>query len=81
MELRKNKQNKFLKKALEIIKENKSAFEALEEFEKTGKIITKKRLNFTIDRDVAKRFREYCRKERLNMSEIVENLIKTKFLK
>lgn len=81
MESKKNKQSKFLKRALEIIDENKSAFDALLEFEKTGKIITKKRMNFTIDRDTAKKFREYCKKERLNMSEAVENLIKTKFLK
>ena len=32
--------------------------------------------NFTIDRELAKEFRECCKKNRLNMSEQVENLIK-----
>ncbi len=69
-------QSKFLETALRIIKEKPSGFKALEEFEKTGRTILKTRLNFTIDREVAKNFREYCRKHRLNMSKEVEDLIK-----
>ena len=66
------------KKIDKIIEEHKSAFKALEEFEKTGRLITKTRLNFTIGRETAKNFRDYCKKNRLNMSEIVEKLIKKK---
>ena len=69
------------KKIDKIIEEHQSAFKALEEFEKTGRLITKTRLNFTIDRETAKKFRDYCKKQRLNMSEIIEKLIKTKVLK
>jgi len=58
------------------MEEKKSALKALEEFEKTGRVITKTRLNFTIDRTLAKEFRDYCKKHRINMSELVENLIK-----
>lgn len=76
-----SQKSRFLKKAMKIIDENPSIFKALEEFEKTGKIITKKRLNFTIDRETANKFRDYCKKNKLNMSKIIEDLIKTKFLK
>ena len=70
-------QSKFLKNALRIIKEKPAGFIALEEFEKTGRTITKRRLNFTIDREIAKRFRDHCKKNRLNMSEEVENTIRS----
>lgn len=73
-----SQKSKFLQNALRIIEEKPSGFKALEEFEKTGKTITKTRLNFTIDREIAKKFREYCRKNHLNMSKEVENLIKKK---
>jgi len=73
-----SQKNKFLKKAFEIIEEKPAIFKALEEFEKTGKVITKTRLNFTIDREIAKGFREYCKKRHLNMSKEVENMIKAK---
>ena len=69
-------QSEFLKNALRIIKEKPSGFKALEEFEKTGRTILKTRLNFTIDRGTAKKFRDYCRKHKLNMSKEVENFIK-----
>ena len=69
-------QSKFLKNALKIIKERPSGFKALEEFEKTGKTILKIRLNFTIDRETAKKFRDYCKKHNLNMSKIIEDSIK-----
>lgn len=76
-----SQKSKFLKKAMKIIDNNPSVFKALEEFEKTGKLITKKRLNFTIDREIAKKFRDYCKKNNINMSEIIEDFIKTKFFK
>ncbi len=76
--LNEGKQSEFLKNFEKILKEKPSGFKALEEFEKTGKIITKTRLNFTIDREIARKFREYCRKHRLNMSKLIEEMIKKK---
>ncbi len=71
-------QSKFLSRAMQLMEEKGSALKALEEFEKTGKTITKARLNFTIDREIAREFRDYCRKHHLNMSELVEKMIKNK---
>lgn len=71
-----SQKSKFLKNALRLIEEKPAGFKALEEFEKTGKTITKTRLNFTIDRELARKFRDYCKKHRLNMSELVETWIK-----
>ncbi len=70
--------SEFLKNFEKILKEKPSGFKALEEFEKTGKALTKTRLNFTIDREIAKNFREYCKKQKLNMSNLVEEMIKRK---
>jgi hypothetical protein len=74
-------QSKALKAALRVIKEKPGVFKALEEFEKTGKAVTRTRLNFTIDREIARQFREYCIKNHINMSKAVEDTIKAKFLK
>ena len=70
--------DKPLSRAMQLMEEKKSALKALEEFEKTGRAITKTRLNFTIDRETAREFREYCRKKHLNMSEQIEKIIKSK---
>ena len=71
-----SQKSKFLENALKIIKEKPAGFKALEEFEKTGKTLTKTRLNFTIDRELAKEFRDYCKNSNLNMSRQIESLIK-----
>lgn len=76
-----SQKSKFLIKAEQILKQSPGVFKALEEFEKTGKVITKTRLNFTIDREIAKQFREYCKKHNLNMSQQVESWIKQKTLR
>ncbi|MBI2507831.1 hypothetical protein HYV89_02655 [Candidatus Woesearchaeota archaeon] len=73
-----SQKSKFLSKAMQLMGEKGSALKALEEFEKTGRTITKTRLNFTIDREIAREFRDYCRKHRLNMSKQIEDLIKKK---
>ena len=73
--------SKFLRNAEKILEEKPAGFIALEEFEKKGKKITKTRLNFTIDRVLAKEFRTYCKKHRFNMSELIENFIKNKIYK
>ncbi len=68
--------NKFLKKAREIAVRDKKVFDTLLEFEKTKKIRTKTRLNFTIDKSVAYRFKRFCRDKGYNMSAKVEQLMK-----
>jgi len=64
------------KKIKELIEKHKSAFKALEDFEKTGKVITKTRMNFTIDRELARKFREYCKNKGENMSSKMEEYIR-----
>lgn len=59
-----------------IVEENKSALKALEEFEKTGRLIIKSRMNFTIDKNISRKFREYCRNNNINMSKIIEESMK-----
>ena len=49
--------NKFIKKAKEIAKRDSAVFDTLMEFEKTKKTRTKTRLNFTVDKGLAERFR------------------------
>lgn len=59
-----------------IVKRDKEVFDALIDFEKTGKIRTKTRLNFTIDKGIARRFRSYCRDHGYNMSAKIEEMIR-----
>ena len=72
--------NKFLKIADRIVKEDKELFDTLLEFEKSKKIRTKIRMNFTIDKSVASRFKKFCRKNGYNMSakieQVMENMVK-----
>jgi hypothetical protein len=68
--------NKFLKIAEKIAKRDKALFDALIEFEKTKRIRTKERLNFTIDRSVAERFKKFCRDKGYNMSAKIEQAMK-----
>ena len=76
-----SQKSKFLRNFERILKEHPGGLKALEEFEKTGRTIAKTRLNFTIDREIAKEFKEYCKKNRLNMSEIIEKAIKKEISK
>ena len=74
---------KVAKKALEIIKRNPEYFEALVEFEKTGrlpKLNYKERVNFTIDADLMRKFRVFCKKNGMKMSSRVEELIRKDLL-
>jgi len=64
--------NKFLKKAREIKERDKEFFDSLMDFEKTGKMSTKTRLNFTIDKVTAEKFRKYCKNNGFNMSAKLE---------
>jgi hypothetical protein len=61
-----------------IINENPEVFEALLEFERTGrlpKLEYKERVNFTIDAELMKKFRIYCKKKGYKMSSVIEKLI------
>jgi len=64
------------KKIDEIVEKHASVFRALEKFENTGRVILKSRMNFTIDRVVARQFRDHCKKNRYNMSEIIEKFMR-----
>lgn len=67
---------KFQKIAKKIVRENQAIFDTLLEFEKTKKIRTKTRLNFTIDRTIASQFRKLCREKGYNMSLRIEQAMK-----
>lgn len=67
--------NKFLRIAKRIVKEDKAFFDTLLEFEKTKKMRTKVRLNFTIDKTLALKFRKLCRDKGYNMSAKIEQVI------
>jgi hypothetical protein len=62
----------FIQVAREIVKKDRALFEELMEYEKTKKVRTKERLNFTIDKNVADRFKRHCRRNGYNMSAKIE---------
>lgn len=67
--------DKIIKK---VINENQDLFVALEELDRTGRLVKtrrKERVNFTIDEEVMRKFRAYC-DNRMKMSQIVEDLIR-----
>jgi len=73
-----------VERAKKLIKENPEYFEALVEFERTKKLPRlnyKKRANFTIDAKLLKDFKEYCRINKLNMSNMIESYIKEELKK
>lgn len=64
--------------AKKAIKERPEIFEALMEFERTGKVPKvdyKIRANFTLDARLLQKFREYCRKQGKKMSAVLEKHI------
>jgi len=65
-------QSEIIKLAKKIAKRDAEFFNTLIEFEKTKKMQTKTRLNFTIDKSVASRFKKYCRSKGYNMSAKIE---------
>ena len=67
--------NNFLKIAGNISERDKALFDTLIEFEKTKRIRTKTRLNFTIDKAIASRFKKFCRDKGFNMSAKIEQAI------
>ena len=67
--------NKIQKIADNVLKRDKEMFDTLLEFEKTKKIRSKTRLNFTIDKSTASRFQKFCREKGYNMSSKIEQAI------
>ncbi|MBI2672564.1 hypothetical protein HYX16_06540 [Candidatus Woesearchaeota archaeon] len=62
-----------------LLKENPEVFEALIEFEKTGRVpkfTYKKRYNFTIDPELVNKFRVFCEKKGIKMSTRIEQHIR-----
>ncbi len=73
-----------VKLAKKSIKEEPEVFDALLEFEKTGRVpkfTRKKRIDFTLDTEVLRKFKYYCEKNNLKMSNVIENLIRDNILK
>ena len=71
--------SKVMEKIDRIIKENPRAFDALVEFERTGKlpkVSYRERLNITIDGSLLKKFKSHCREHNYNMSRLIETYIK-----
>jgi len=58
-----------------ILKEKPEVFEALIEFERTGRVpkfTYKKRYNFTLDPELFNKFRVFCEKKGIKMSTRIE---------
>ena len=73
-------QSKLVMYAKRAVKQHPEAFEALLEFERTGKLPKpnpKERANFTIDAKLLRQYRAYCREQGINMSARIERFIKT----
>ena len=54
-----------------ILKENKELFGMLERLDRNGHT-NKIRMNFTIDKEVSKNFRDYCKDKGFSMSRLIE---------
>jgi len=67
---------KLLRIAKNVVKNEPELFETLMEFERTKRIRTKTRLNFTIDKTVAAQFRKFCHQKNYNMSARIEQLMR-----
>ena len=76
--------SKFLLRAKKIIKENPRMFDALLEFERTKKLpklAYRERINLTIDENLLREFKKYCKEQGYNMSRLVEKYIKQELKK
>lgn len=72
-----------VKRAKKIIALHPEWFDALGIYDETGKLPrfpTKKRVNFTVDEETYHKFRQFCKREGLKMSQVVEKKI-LEFLK
>src|SRR3989344_4339275 len=65
---------------LSYFKEFADAFEALAEYDRTGKlpkVSYKKRIDVTIDPNLLRKIKEYCKKNNIKLSNLIENQLKT----
>ena len=72
------KDNKIIQISKKLVKEHPEYFEALVEFERTKKLpklTYKERVNFTLDANLMREFRVYCKKNNYKMSNVLERLI------
>lgn len=75
----KDEEKIFIETARRFIRENPEFFEALMEFERTKKLpklSRKERINITIDTDLLRKFRRYCKAKGYAMSTLLERHIK-----
>lgn len=69
--------------AKKAVKEQPEVFEALMEFERTGKLPKvnyKIRANFTLDAALLRKFRDHCRSHGKKMSAVIEKYIQEEML-
>ena len=69
----------FLERAKEVIAKNQDMIAALEELDRTGKLKKlsyKTKVSFTIDEELFNKFRNYCKKNGINMSGKIESYIR-----
>ena len=64
--------NKFHEIAKSIVRNDRELFNTLLEFEKTKKIRSKTKLNFTIDKSLASNLKKLCKEKGYNMSAKIE---------
>lgn len=76
--------SQFLEKAREIIAKNQDVITVFEELDRTGKFkkrTYKTRAAFTLDEDLFNEFRNYCKKNGINMSGKIENYLREELRK
>ncbi len=75
---------RIIEQSKKIIEKYEPIFKQLEEYDKTHKLRKeryKKRVDLTIDSRTWNEFKEYCKKNNIKMSNVVENLIKKELKK
>jgi len=61
--------------AKKAVKEKPEVFDELERTGKVPKFTKKERIDITIDSEILRKFRTYCEKNKLKMSNVIEKLI------
>ena len=69
----------FLEKAREVIAKNQDVLAVFEELDRTGRFkkrIYKTKISLTVDEELFNKFRNYCKKNGINMSGRIESYIR-----
>jgi hypothetical protein len=69
-------ESKFVELAKTIARRKRPMFDSLIEFERTKKLRTKERLNFSIDKSIVADFKNFCKSHGYNMSALIEKSMK-----